>query len=731
MSIKPLNPHYAMENHASVYDEEALTALELAGRTTGKVNEVVKKVNEFTGDMTEKHDKLVESVPGIVSDVVQEHVNNGTFDGQVDKFYGNLKARVDNLVVNGDENTAEVVDMRVGAQGFQFDNAGNAVREQYQQAIMGASGYLKFYQGSIDGDTGAFYQKPTNRVVSNMFDTTKVDMVTATTGKLFKVFHYAIDGHYNGCTGWITKYQFHDAEYTNPYARIVVRREDEGDVSPNETLVDVYNARHYSDGCYMPVRITTFINGTVTTDGEVVYRDNRLVSPLMVAPITIAPQFDNGWFALFACYDDELNFLGCTDFTQDTTDLTHVPNGTTYVRIVLRMTDNLVIDPTWVNDKTLIAMFDTSDMDYMLEGWDKGAPAFIHETMNIAYSDVNLAPINTSLHYKCAAHMGFNALKGDVRKTANGVLIMSHDAGFTRAEEGSDELTDYNPDNCTLWSDYEWREVEGLHYYDGDSAHMCYVPTLASYLRVCRATNKVAYITLRNEDIGEVVEGVINTVKEHGMLDRCVINSYTYRTLENVRKHSRTIPVSLVLENGVALNMNHITKVKNLGNGIITLFYYPNGETTGLSLLKNTETLIKTAHHNGVKVHMAQLNNTGDYERCIQFGITGAHLTRCILPHTPKMYTFEVEIAQQTCNVGGNWNLQDITSETIGYVVGGGLYDVKITNTVLKQLLTKNMEYIGVHNIAGFPCRAWHRGDGWIRIDSGGEESWFQIIIIV
>ncbi len=730
MSIKPLNPHYAMENPASVYDEEALTALELAGRTTGKVNEVVKKVNEFTGDMTKKHDKLVESVPGIVSDAVQEHVNNGTFDDQVDRHYGNLKARVDNLVVNGEENLAEVVDIRVGAQGFKFDNAGNAVREQFQQAIMGASGHLKFYQGSIDSDTGAFYQVPTNRVVSNMFDTSKMDMVIATTGKVFKVFGYDNTGGYNGSSEWVKKYQFNDPEFCDSYARIVVRREDDENVSPNDPLINFYNYQVYGSGCIKPVYITTFTQGTVTTDGELVHRDNRLVSPLMVAPLTICPHFNNGWFALLACYDDELNFLGCTDFTQDPTQARETPKDTVYVRIVLRMVNNLVIDPSWVDDKTLLALFDTSTLDYMLEGWDKDAPAFIHETMNIAYSDVNLAPINTTLHYKCAAHMGFNALKGDVRKTANGVLIMSHDAGFTRAEEGSDELTTYNKDNCTLWSDYEWREVEGLHYWDRDSERMCYVPTLAGYLRVCRATNKIAYITLRNEDIGEVVEGVINTVKEHGMLDRCVINSYTYRTLENVRKHSRTIPVSLVLEKGVALTMNHIAKAKNLGNGIITLFYYPDGDTTGLSLLKNSETLIKTAHHNGIKVHMAQLNNTTDYERCIQFGITGAHLTRCILPHTPKMYTFEVEVSQGTCNVGGNWNLQDITTETIGYVVGQGLYDVKITNTVLNQLLAKNMKFIGIHNSTGLLADA-HYHNGYIRINTAGEEDWYQVIIIV
>ena len=53
--------------------------------------------------------------------------------------------------------------------------------------------------------------------------------------------------------------------------------------------------------------------------------------------------------------------------------------------------------------------------------------------LRIAYSDLMLtpgnllAPINTAEHYYLAAHLGFNAIKGDVRITADGGLIMCHD----------------------------------------------------------------------------------------------------------------------------------------------------------------------------------------------------------------------------------------------------------------------------------------------------------------
>lgn len=144
----PLNPlhHYSLENPASVYDEEAMTALQLAARTAAKVNECVKQVNENT-----------EKLPGMVTDEVQDQIENGTFDQQIDKFAGDvtqrvaeceeavetqyreleasLGTRVDNLLGSvpegGTSMDAEVIDIRVGANNKTYPNAGEAVREQF------------------------------------------------------------------------------------------------------------------------------------------------------------------------------------------------------------------------------------------------------------------------------------------------------------------------------------------------------------------------------------------------------------------------------------------------------------------------------------------------------------------------------------------------------------------------------------------------------------------------
>lgn len=106
MSINPLNPHYSMENPASVYDEEAMTALELAGRTAFKVNEVVRVVNETvveTGNRLNTQDAIIREqvetvIPNAIDNGIQERIDNGEFVNEINRYTGDIRGQLPSKV---------------------------------------------------------------------------------------------------------------------------------------------------------------------------------------------------------------------------------------------------------------------------------------------------------------------------------------------------------------------------------------------------------------------------------------------------------------------------------------------------------------------------------------------------------------------------------------------------------------------------------------------------------
>jgi len=154
--IDKLN-HYSMTNPASVYDEEALTALELAGRTATKMNQTVEAFNELekeTGEHLNAQDKDIQNqkdvvIPERIKDEVQNQIDNGTFDQSIASYMGNLNERLDNFLENTPTGStsldAEVLDVRVGFNGKTYESAGASVREQNEVVFEKADRFSKFY----------------------------------------------------------------------------------------------------------------------------------------------------------------------------------------------------------------------------------------------------------------------------------------------------------------------------------------------------------------------------------------------------------------------------------------------------------------------------------------------------------------------------------------------------------------------------------------------------------
>lgn len=262
--------------------------------------------------------------------------------------------------------------------------------------------------------------------------------------------------------------------------------------------------------------------------------------------------------------------------------------------------------------------------------------------MNIAYSTIDLAPINTAEHFQLAAHLGFNALKGDVRITKDNKLVMCHDAGITLDEKG--RIGKYDKNNQMLFTDLTYDYVKSLEYaaeYD-NMGHYAKVCDFDTFVRICKENGKLAYITLREDKIPELVSEVMKVIRKYRVENHCVINSFTIETLREVRKYSDTMPLSQVIEHRAQLTREVVDNVIPFENGIVVMFIYP--ENDPMKYWNESKDGIEYAFKNNISIHMAQVRQYRDYCDMVARGVTGFHITRPILPYTRGDVQFAIRV---------------------------------------------------------------------------------------
>lgn len=95
--LKPLG-HYAMENPPTIYDEEALTALELASRTAAKLNETIalllKECKEQNLTIDEAYNHLKKNLDTTAHDLLYAMAENGELSILEQKNYEAIKSHI-------------------------------------------------------------------------------------------------------------------------------------------------------------------------------------------------------------------------------------------------------------------------------------------------------------------------------------------------------------------------------------------------------------------------------------------------------------------------------------------------------------------------------------------------------------------------------------------------------------------------------------------------------------
>ena len=152
--------HFVLPEHTnSLYQEEAISSISLTRNVAEKINELVDAYNTLANDdMAWKQEKdgeyrkailyIKDNLINTLHELVKILENEKYFDKTISKYTAEVELRIDNFLssVNqgGTTADAELQDIRVGADGWVYQTAGEAVRKQVGKIFDDMYSYLDF-----------------------------------------------------------------------------------------------------------------------------------------------------------------------------------------------------------------------------------------------------------------------------------------------------------------------------------------------------------------------------------------------------------------------------------------------------------------------------------------------------------------------------------------------------------------------------------------------------------
>ena len=242
-----------------------------------------------------------------------------------------------------------------------------------------------------------------------------------------------------------------------------------------------------------------------------------------------------------------------------------------------------------------------------------------------AYSDgYGGYPSNNAKSYEFAAKLDFDVIKGDVRITSDGVLVMCHDPAYTLTNgkiSGVYSTADF------VIREHTFAEVRALEF----AAKPVNPTTLEEMLVICKKYGKTPLITIRDEYLDEVIPKTFELLEKYDMVSSAILNSVTWNTIVELRRYNADIMLShpqrcQTDKNPSSLEMcAMVMLMDSLGNSIYNCYCSlgsNTSETEFIGSLDKATPAIELAKSRDLRVWGA-MTTASQTEELIKRGIVG------------------------------------------------------------------------------------------------------------
>ncbi|MFP5212133.1 MAG: glycerophosphodiester phosphodiesterase [Acidobacteriota bacterium] len=251
--------------------------------------------------------------------------------------------------------------------------------------------------------------------------------------------------------------------------------------------------------------------------------------------------------------------------------------------------------------------------------------------LNIAHRGArSIAPENTLAAARKGFEAGADMWELDVCMTADGELIVVHDASLDRTSNVKEVFPNRSPwlvDGFTLeeirrldfgsWFNRDdpfgqiglgFVSAEDRRAYEGEAA-----PTLREALSITLEWDRMVNVEIK--DLGrsrghdEVAERVVSTIREMGMADRVLVSSFNHSYLRRVLAADGSIATGALVE-------SHVPDALILLRSLGAVTYHPRAGTI-------SDGEIERHHRLGVKTLVWTVNDERQMESLIRCGASG------------------------------------------------------------------------------------------------------------
>lgn len=231
-----------------------------------------------------------------------------------------------------------------------------------------------------------------------------------------------------------------------------------------------------------------------------------------------------------------------------------------------------------------------------------------------------LRPSNTLLAFDHAVELGVDVLEMDIHQTADGVIVLMHDATVDRTTNGSGAIKAMTfAEIRELDAGYYWTDDDTTYPYRGQGIQ---VPTLEEVFQRYPAMRM--NIEIKQETPG-MVRPFCQLIRDYNMEEKILVATFHQSTVAEFRETCPHVITSMVepeIQLFFGLNSFFLGALFQAPG---TAFQVPL--TSSLPVIGEvdviTERFVRVAHSHNIQVHAWTINETAEMERLIALGVDG------------------------------------------------------------------------------------------------------------